>query len=185
MRPDTTCLMQQQQQMLQRRTRQRRPRQRGAAIVEFALLLVPMLVLGFGVAEYGRAIYHYNTTVKSVRSAVRMLSQQNPNDIGYGARVTQAKCLAVFGNIGCTGAPLAPGLALSNVNVCDRVSWGECDAAAQSDYNNVPTGLGTINLVEVRISGYQFSYIGLPLVSIPLGNAVTFGPVGAFMRQTG
>ena len=160
-------------------------RQRGAAIVEFALLLVPMLILGFGVAEYGRAIYHYNTIVKSVRSAVRVLSQHNPSDTGYSARVTQAKCLAVYGNDTCSGSPLAPGLAVSNVNVCDRVAWGECSGAVQGDYSNVSTGLGTINLVEVRISGYQFTFIGLPLVNVPIGNSVTFGAVEAVMRQTG
>lgn len=168
------------------RLMQHRPsRQHGAAIVEFALLLVPMLILCFGVAEYGRAIYHYNTVVKSVRSAVRVLSQHNPSDASYDARVTQAKCLAVYGNNECTGSPLAPGLDVSNVKVCDRVAWGACSGAVQSDYNNVSTGLGTINLVEVRISGYQFSFIGLPLVSIPVGSSMTFGDIEAVMRQTG
>ena len=129
------------------RLMQHRPsRQHGAAIVEFALLLVPMLILCFGVAEYGRAIYHYNTVVKSVRSAVRVLSQHNPSDASYDARVTQAKCLAVYGNNECTGSPLAPGLDVSNVKVCDRVAWGACSGAVQSDYNNVSTGLGTIIL---------------------------------------
>lgn len=175
MRPVNVSLMQ----------RKHPPRQRGAAIVEFALLLVPLLVVGFGVAEYGRAIYHYNTTVKSVRSAVRVLAQHNPGDASYGTQVTQAKCLAVFGNDTCTGSPLAPGLTVSNVKVCDRVSWSECSGAAKSNYNNVPTGMGTINLVEVRISDYQFSFIGLPLINIPIGNSVTFGPVAAVMRQTG
>lgn len=161
------------------------PRQRGAAIVEFALLLVPMLILAFGVAEYGRAIYHYNTIAKSVRSAVRVLAQHNPSDASYGSRITQAKCLAVFGNNECTGAPLAPGLNVSNVKVCDRVAWGGCDGAVQSDYDNVSTGLGTINLVEVRISDYQFTFIGLPLISVPIGNTMTFGAIQAVMRQTG
>lgn len=161
------------------------PRQRGTAIVEFALLLVPMLILCFGVAEYGRAIYHYNTIVKSVRSAVRVLAQYNPSEVGYDARVTQAKCLAVYGNNDCTGLSLASGLDISNVKVCDRVAWSSCSGAAQSDYSNVSTGLGTINLVAVRISGYQFTFIGLPLISIPIGNSMTFGSVEAVMRQTG
>ena len=175
MRPFITCRI------------QRRPptTQHGAAIVEFALLLVPMLILSFGVAEYGRAIYHYNTIAKSVRSAVRVLSQHNRSDASYDARITQAKCLAVYGNAECTGTSLAPGLAISNVKVCDRVAWGACNGAVQSDYNNVSTGMGTINLVEVRISDYQFSFIGLPLVSIPIGNSMTFGAIQAVMRQTG
>lgn len=175
MRPLSPCMMKQNFP----------PRQRGAAIVEFALLLVPMLIVAFGVAEYGRAVYHYNTIAKSVRSAVRILAQHNPSDAGYDSRITQAKCLAVYGNTECTGSSLAPGLAVSNVNVCDRVSWSGCNGAVQSDYENVSTGLGTINLVEVRISGYQFSFIGLPLISIPIGNAMSFGAIQAVMRQTG
>lgn len=175
MRPQSICLLK----------KKPLPRQRGAAIVEFALLLVPMLIVGFGVAEYGRAIYHYNTIAKSVRTAVRVLAQYNPSDAGYGSRVTQAKCLAVYGNNECSGAPLAPGLNVSNVKVCDRVAWGGCAGAVQSDYDNVTTGLGTINLVEVRISDYQFTFIGLPLINIPIGNAMSFGAIQAVMRQTG
>lgn len=164
----------------------RSKRRRGIALIEFALLLVPMLILGFGIAEYGRAVYHYNTIVKSVRSAVRVLAQHNPSDSGYSAVVTEAKCMVVYANKNCTGTPLAPGLTVSNIKVCDSVAWGECSSAVQADYKNVDTlGIGAINLVEVRVSGYQFSFIGLPLVSIPIGNAVTFGAVAAVMRQTG
>ena len=48
-----------------------RNRQRGVAIVEFALVLPLLLLMTFVVTEYSRALYQYNTLTKSVRDAAR------------------------------------------------------------------------------------------------------------------
>ncbi len=161
-------------------------RQRGSAAVEFAILLFPVLLLGFGVVEYGRAVYQYNNVVKSVRSAVRVMSQHSPADSSYAARMVQAQCMAVYGVASCTdgsGTALAPGLRLSHIKICDSISWSDCAGSVQADYKNVTTGLGTMNLVAVRLVGYQFSFLGLPLVGAPA--TVPFGPIEAVMRQAG
>lgn len=50
--------------------------QRGVAAVEFGILLIPLVLLAFGITEYGRAMYQYNALGKSVRSAARYLSQE-------------------------------------------------------------------------------------------------------------
>ena len=81
--------------------------QRGAAAVEFALLLIPLVVMVFGTTELGRAIYTYNTLDKTVRDAARHLSQHGPGDVAVQA---EARCLAVYGNEACSGPALAPGL---------------------------------------------------------------------------
>ena len=88
------------------------------------MLLVPLLLLSFGVVEYGRAIYHYNTLVKSVRAAARLLSSQSPDSEGYGELVAEARCLAVHGNVDCLGPVLVPKLSASSVKVCDRKKIG-------------------------------------------------------------
>ena len=44
-------------------------RQRGVALVEFALILPFLLVMLVMTAELGRAIYHYGELAKSVREA--------------------------------------------------------------------------------------------------------------------
>ena len=49
-------------------------RQKGVAIVEFALILPFLLLLTFITTEFGRAIWEYNTLTKSVRDAARYLS---------------------------------------------------------------------------------------------------------------
>ena len=161
----------------------RRKHQRGTAAVEFALLLVPMLLLSFGVVEYGRAIYHYNTLVKSVRSAVRLMSAYSPDDSTYNTHATEARCLAVHGTPDCSGDKLAPNLSISQIKICDRKSWSDCTGSSQATYRNVPTGSGAINLVEVRISGYALPFIGLPLVIT--SPSITLGPIESVMRQAG
>ena len=57
-----------------------RQHEHGAAAVEFSLVLIPLLVLAFGVVEYGRAIYHYDIVAKSVRAASRLVAAYDPSD---------------------------------------------------------------------------------------------------------
>ena len=150
---------------------------RGAVAVEFALILIPLLILMTGVTEYGRALFQYNTLAKAVRDSARFLTSQNPVDASYA--LSEAKCLTVFGNTGCTGLPLAPGLNVAMVKVCNSASPGSVDCPAGS-FNAVGTGFGSINLVEVRIVGYRFNSF-LPLV--PALNSIIFNDIHITMRQ--
>jgi Flp pilus assembly protein TadG len=167
-----------------RGTRNRRY-QAGAAAVEFALVLIPLLVLAFGVVEYGRAIYHYDAIVKSVRAASRMLAGYDPTDsASFAGAATQARCLAVFGQTNCEGSPqpLAPGLTTSHIKICTRASVVECPDLRTSDVQNVSTGsgTGTVQLLVVRVDGYQFGFLGLPFTGA--GTSVQFKPVSSVMR---
>lgn len=156
---------------------------RGAVVVEFAILLIPLITMAFGIVEYGRAIYHYNALVKAVRDGTRLLTQNSPTDASYADRQAEARCLVMHGNINCSGPILVPGLAAGNVLICDRVHFaGGC--AAQATYQSVPTGFGLINLVEIRITGYQYNYLGLPLgwTLVQLTSTV-FDDIRAVMRQ--
>ena len=157
--------------------------ERGVAAVEFAIVLVPLLIIAFGAAEYGRAIYQFNTLVKSVRGAVRMVASTAATSPNYASVIANAKCLAVYGNVDCTGAPLAPGLALSNIKVCDRVKWDDCTGTSQSNYLNVAATGINIDLVAVRVSGYTYQYLGLPFVTPQ--SSVDFNTIEAVMMQSG
>lgn len=48
--------------------------QRGLAAVEFAIVAPVLLLLMLGVAEFGRALFQYNTLAKAVRDAARYYS---------------------------------------------------------------------------------------------------------------
>lgn len=164
---------------------------RGAVSVELALLSIPLLILALGAAEFGQALYQYNTLVKTTRDAVRHLSQLNPAGKGYTEAQDEAKCLAVYGNIGCNGDPLVPGLTTSFVFICDSINT-ESGCKAITNYKNVATGTAltpgpTISLVEVGISGYSFNFLFDPGAFLFLGGgekSITFGDIRATMRQS-
>ena len=54
-----------------------------------------MISIAFGITEFGRAIYQYNTLAKAARDATRYLSTRDATDT---AAKDVAKCFAVFGN---------------------------------------------------------------------------------------
>lgn len=152
-----------------------RRRHRGVAAVELALLIIPLILLFAGVAEFGRALMQYNSLTKAVRDSARFLSIQNPANADYPA--DEARCLAVFGNRACTGAALVPGLTTAMVIICNPVSASGCPG---NTYSAVETGLGTINLVEVRIQGYNFQAF---LPSLTGVNSFAFDDISITMRQ--
>lgn len=140
-------------------------KQGGVVAVEFAILLIPMVLIVFGITELGRAFYQYNTLVKATRDAARYKSVTN-----QGEKEADAKCLAVTGNDSCTGPPLVEGL---NTNM---VSIGYATAIA--------TGSGSVNLVKVTINDpnatEQFKFVSLVSFVIP---DITFGPISTVMRS--
>lgn len=137
-------------------------RQRGVAIVEFALIVPILLVLMFIVTEFGRAMMQYNTIAKSARDAARYLSIQLP-----GTKIAEAKNLVVYGNPAGTGSPLVPGLTVSNV--ADPV-WE-------------PAGTDpVITIVRIEITGFTFQ----PMMSEVIGQSIgplTLTPIRATMRS--
>lgn len=142
--------------------------QRGAAVVEFALLLLPLLLLLFGVTEFGRAMYQYDALAKSARGAVRHLSQHSA---GNAAAIQTARCIAVYGDAACTPPVLLPGLAEGMISVCDASNCAGSHA-------NQSTGNGAVNLVTVTISGYRFNSLVPALMP-----DITFDDISSTMRQ--
>jgi hypothetical protein len=154
-----------------------RKRQRGVAAVEFGILIIPLTLMLFGLTEYGRAIYQYNTLVKATRDAARYLSTVAP-----GSGLVVAECLVRYGNTACSGPLLAPNLTAGMVEICDATNCAGTHAL-------VPTGSGAVNLVTVTISGFEFrSLINFPIGGLQIGagdsnNIITFGDISNTMRQ--
>jgi len=144
-----------------------RTRQRGVAAVEMGLLLTPLVMMIFGTTELGRAIYSYNTLDKTVRDAARHLSQHGPGDTVIA---DEARCLAVYGTDDCTGTPVAPGLTVGMVSICDAT-------LCSGTHANQSTGLGSVNLVTVGIQGYAYN----SLVQFVVPN-MTFNNISTTLR---
>lgn len=137
-------------------------RQKGVAAIELAVILLPLLILCFGITELGRALYYYNGLDKATRGAVRYLStfDMSAPPVGETAASirTKAQLMAVCGSVSCNpSAPLVPGLAVANVSICDPV-------ACTATHKNVLTGQGSVSLVTVTVGGtgnatYSFTSI--------------------------
>lgn len=157
-----------------------RKRQRGVAAVEFGILIIPLILMLFGLTEYGRAIYQYNTLAKSVRDATRYLSTVSPGEVNeFGVNEwNRAKCLARYGNTACTGPLLAPGLTDGMVVICDATNCA-------TTHSVVDTTEVAVNLVTVTIRGFQFtSLINFPVGGLSVGAPnITFGDISNTMRQ--
>ena len=164
-------------------------RTRGVATVEFAFVLIPLVLLVAGVAEFGHAIYQYEALTKSTRNAARYLSEYLPSDAAYPTYKSEALCLAVHGSTDCTGPALVAGLTSDLVAVCDSTSpcTGPSDppqfanVATYDSSNGVNSGtpVGTINLVEVKISGFSYAPI-LPFFNL---TSIRFNDILTVMRQ--
>ena len=164
-------------------------RTRGVASVEFALVLIPLVLLIAGVAEFGHAIYQYEALTKSTRNAARYLSEYLPTDAAYPTYKSQALCLAVHGNTDCSGTALVTGLTSGLVVVCDSTS--PCTGPSDPpQFANVPTydssngvssgtPVGTISLVEVKISGFPYTPV-LPFFNLA---GIRFNDILTVMRQ--
>jgi Flp pilus assembly protein TadG len=145
--------------------------QRGVAAVELAIVLTLLVTIVFGITEFGRAMYQYDALTKSARAAARFVAVYDSSNITVRNR---AACVAVFGTPTCGGTPVVPGLTTSNVLVDDPTT----DAALQGvvAYGGAS---GTMDLVRVTVSGYQFTSL-VPFVVPDL----TFGPIAALMPKS-
>lgn len=138
--------------------------QRGIAAVEMAILLIPLVIMTFGMTELGRALYYYNTLSKGTRDAARFLSMH-----ARGDAEPEARCLAVYGRTTCTANDtdsLAPNARVGMVSISYEPA--------------VETGYGSIDLVKVTVSDYPFSSL-VPMVV----TSMVFGPIATTMRQAG
>jgi Flp pilus assembly protein TadG len=138
--------------------------ERGASLIETALVLPFLLTLGLGVFEFGNLLYKYHLIATGVRDAARYLARfDNP-----ASKETEAKQLAVTGSI-TGGSP--------------RVVWWSTSQVAVN-YTNVPNdpdpvtgerpyrGGNTITIVRVSTS---VPYGGIGFLSfLGLGSTINF-----------
>lgn len=146
-------------------------RQQGVALIEFALTLGVLLTMVFGITEFGRAIYEYDTLAKAARDATRHLSTKAPGD---AVAIADATCLAVYGNPSCSGTPLAPGLTTAMVSVCDAASCAPTHQAQGS--------APVINLVTLTIGGPNQPYTFHSAVPFVVPD-IPFGAISVTMKQ--
>jgi Flp pilus assembly protein TadG len=112
--------------------------ERGAQLIELAIVLPLFLVMFAATAEFGRFFYEYTTLAKAARAGTRYLITA-PSSAKSDA---EAKNIVVYGNPAGTGAPIVSGVTTSNV-VVTRVG-------------GVPVLPTT---VTVQVTGYKYKPI--------------------------
>jgi len=93
--------------------------ERGAELIEFALVLPLMLFFCLGVIEFGRAYYTYNILSKAVRDGARFLSTGIVTSTGTvnATTATRTRSVVVYGNTTGSGTKILPDLLASQVNI--------------------------------------------------------------------
>ena len=127
----------------------------GQALVEMAFSALMFFFVFFGIIEFSRALYMYNTIVQSTRAAARwaVVNVAGNGDLGDIAR---AKNIVVFGDPDTTtGGPMLSGLSTSLVDVSV--------VTVESDSNGVPIS----QKISVTVSGFQFRPV------LPITGAIT------------
>jgi Flp pilus assembly protein TadG len=87
--------------------------ERGAQLVELAIVLPLFLIMFAATAEFGRFFYEYTTLSKATRAGTRYLITAPSN----ATSDTEAKNIVVYGNPAGTGAPIVSGITTANVVV--------------------------------------------------------------------
>jgi len=151
------------------KTMHRKPsQQQGVAAVEFAIIAMLLFTILFGIFEFGRLFYVYNTVQEVTRRAAREAVVRWTDTASQDA----AKSLALFG-----GASLPAGaeITAANINIDYlTASGGDPTPFPASPADNISACLsgpdGCIAFVQVSIVGA--SYIPMsglfPFLSVPI-----------------
>lgn len=128
-------------------------KEKGQSLVEMALVSLLFFFLLFGILEFGRALWTYNTIVNGTRAGARwgVVNIANDSDNTNKDRVRN---IILYGYPNVTsGSTLVPGLTAGMINV--NIVTLDTDS-----------GGATINQkVSVSVSGYQFRFL-IPLAPV-------------------
>ena len=143
----------------------------GAAVVEFALLLILLLIITGGIIEFGRTLWHYDALTKATRDGARYMSLADKADI-QSVQMAQAKNLVMAS---ANAAGISPALTASNVVV----------TCLNDSYQSVSCVDGTAPAnIKVEISGYSATFIGEWMPLFNAGGNVHAGMAPLFQQHT-
>jgi Flp pilus assembly protein TadG len=136
--------------------------QYGTTTVEFALVGLLLMIVVFGVIEFGRALFVMNILTEASRRGARMAAVCPVGD-------PKPASVAVFGNGGGNSAIVA-GLTTANV----QVQYLDVNGAPIA---NAAANFGNIRYVRVSIVGFSQSFVVPTLAtSIPMTGFATTLP---------
>lgn len=143
--------------------------QRGAAAVEFAIIAMLLFTLLFGIIEFGRLFYVFNTVQETTRRAAREAVVRWVDEMDDD---TEVESLVLFGG---TSLPAGAEITAANINIEYLTADGHTpDPFPGSPEDNIAACLsgpdGCIALVRVSITGATYvPMVGLfPFLAVPI-----------------
>jgi Flp pilus assembly protein TadG len=134
--------------------------EQGQALLEFAAVTLLLFTLVFGIIEFGRALWTWNTIAQATRAGARYAAVEIPTSDD-----AQIKKVVVYNdpNASSSSTPVVPGLTEANVSV-RYLKFGSSAAAGDVNTKRVA------DLIEVSVVGYQFTFLVSlfgPSISLP------------------
>jgi Flp pilus assembly protein TadG len=119
--------------------------EKGQALLEFAAVTLLFFTLVFGIIEFGRALWAWNTIAQATRAAARYAAVEIPT-----GGDTEIKKVVVYNDpsAGASSTPVLPGLTEANVTV--RYLNNDGSVAANKN---------VADLIEVSVVNYQFTFL--------------------------
>jgi Flp pilus assembly protein TadG len=124
--------------------------------MEFAMVLPLVLLVVFGITEFGRAYYQYNTLSKAIRNGARYMSSHTYSN----ANIANTQNMVVYGQASGSGTAVLPGLTSTMVAVTPSGGTGP--------YNEI----NPPQSVTVGVVNYPFNSLAPGVISLN----VTFSP---------
>lgn len=151
--------------------------ERGAALVEFVLVLPLVLLLLFGMVDFGKAFNYWNDETHLANEAARY-AVVNKNPLGGPDLETAVKQDADSGELknGCTGCSVAsPGIKVSfcfvnGTTPADTAAGQPLRATVSADYHWLAFLVGNGLPVKSGITGSAVMRIEQPYTDSPLGS---------------
>lgn len=133
--------------------------QRGAALVEFAIIALLFFVILFGIIEFGRAWFTYNTLVEATRRGARVAAVCPPENIDNSTSKIQN--IVLFNSPTSSAATGFLGLTPANVKI-DYLRYNPANLNQIIDWTYMPTSDGGVvvgnidDIAFVRVSIINF-----------------------------
>lgn len=141
----------------------------GATLVEMALVLPMLLVLTFGLVEFGVALWQYNSAEKATADAARYVATHGPLVAGLNDCIvaTDAAAGTSCSEVGANGAPAGSWTGDSCAAPCQAAVMAEVVQRVQALAPFVEP-----QNVEVELRGSNFGYVGrgapVPMITVRL-----------------
>ncbi len=119
---------------MKRRPDRKAPRDRGAAAVEFALLLPLLLLLVFGIIDFGRALNAQITLTQAAREGARLAALGDSNVVS-GTQTAATGLSPVSVGVSSCPAGTTSGATCTTVTTCPANAATGVSAVVQASYS--------------------------------------------------